>query len=78
VWPAVVYHAAWNALIQGSFDAFTAGGNASRTTNVWTGESGVLVVLVNVALALALMAGRWEARRRPGESALGVFDLRNA
>ncbi|MEK8129301.1 type II CAAX endopeptidase family protein [Paenibacillus filicis] len=48
VWPAVLLHAAWNAIIQDVFDAFTQGKNAL----LWTGESGILVAIVVVAAAL--------------------------
>jgi len=53
VWPAVVLHAAWNSVIQGPFDGATAG--AGRL--VWTGESGILVVLTLV-LATIILARR--------------------
>ncbi|MFF2480148.1 type II CAAX prenyl endopeptidase Rce1 family protein [Paenibacillus sp. NPDC058071] len=39
LWPAVLLHACWNAVIQDVFDAFSQGSNAL----LWTGESGVLV-----------------------------------
>jgi membrane protease YdiL (CAAX protease family) len=48
IWPPVVMHAAWNAIIQSVFDRVTAGGGAT----VWVGESGLLVALVLVGLAL--------------------------
>lgn len=40
VWPAMIGHAAWNAIIQGPFDTFTQG----EQTAHWVGESGILVV----------------------------------
>jgi membrane protease YdiL (CAAX protease family) len=46
VWSAVVLHGAWNSAIQGPFESATVG--AGRL--LWTGESGILVVL---ALLLA-------------------------
>ncbi|WP_046214174.1 CPBP family intramembrane glutamic endopeptidase [Paenibacillus wulumuqiensis] len=46
IWPAILFHASWNAVIQGSFDASTKGENAY----LWTGESGILVALI-MALA---------------------------
>jgi uncharacterized protein len=80
IWPAVVYHASWNAIIQGVFDRFTAGGNASHTTTTWTGESGFLVVAVDVLFAALLMLRPWSARRSPTGDAnrMATFSLRNA
>lgn len=51
VWPAIVLHAAWNAVIQGPFDR-SATGPAATT---WVGESGVLVACVILALGIALV-----------------------
>lgn len=42
IWPAILLHASWNAVIQDSFDTATKGENAY----LWTGESGILVTLV--------------------------------
>ncbi len=73
VWPAVAFHASWNALIQGSFDRYTRGGGASHTTSIWIGESGILVVAVNVALVLLLTWRPWPVRRAPrAEPELGL------
>jgi len=55
IWPAIVLHGTWNSVIQGPFDGATAG--AGRL--LWTGESGILVVLTLV-LATIIVA------RRPG------------
>lgn len=56
IWPPVVAHAAWNAVINGGFDLATEGAGAL----LWTGESGLLV-----ALTLALVSlGVSRARRR--------------
>jgi len=49
IWPAVVLHGSWNALIQGPFDHATTGANAL----FWTGESGLLVAVVMAGVALA-------------------------
>jgi uncharacterized protein len=68
VWPAVVLHAAWNAVIQGAFDASSKGGKA------WIGESGLLVVAGLVAVAVWLSRGTWEARRAPGEQPFATLD----
>jgi len=54
VWPAVVIHASWNAIIQSVFDASTAAGEKS---SFWIGESGVLVTAANVLCVLILVRG---------------------
>ena len=41
VWPVVYAHATWNAIIQGPFDGDSTGTDAA----LWTGESGILVVV---------------------------------
>lgn len=53
IWPAVLFHASWNAIIQNVFDRFTSGTNAY----LWTGESGILV-------AVTLMIAAWFFYRR--------------
>jgi len=63
VWPAVVAHAAWNAIIQGVFDAHTVGGGASHTTSIWVGESGLLVAAVSVVSVALIVRGEWTYRR---------------
>jgi uncharacterized protein len=67
VWPAVIMHAAWNAIIQGVFDASTQG------KSVWVGESGILVTLVNVAVVAILVRGSWTVKREPGETEPAVI-----
>jgi membrane protease YdiL (CAAX protease family) len=63
VWPVVYAHAAWNSIIQGPFDRATTGPDAA----LWTGESGVLVVVALAAFALVLSRGPWSyVRRLPG------------
>ncbi len=61
VWPAVVLHAVWNAVIQGTFDASTKG------TSVWVGEAGILVAALALAAAWLLVRRPYTARRVPGE-----------
>jgi membrane protease YdiL (CAAX protease family) len=68
VWPAVLFHASWNAVIQGSFDAFTAGHDAAHAGNIWVGESGILVCVANVAVAIALSVRPLPMRRRPDDA----------
>jgi len=55
VWPAVIAHGSWNVVIQGVFDRYTQGAHAAT----WTGESGVLTVLVMWGVFLVLRRARW-------------------
>jgi membrane protease YdiL (CAAX protease family) len=50
VWPAVVLHASWNSVIQGAFDQASAGTGAT----LWIGESGILVAIIMVGIALII------------------------
>lgn len=68
VWPAALFHAAWNAVIQGPFDGFTRGGGASRSTSIWIGEGGILVALVCLALAVLVVRRGTDVRRHPGDA----------
>jgi len=61
VWPAVIMHGAWNAVIQGTFDRATVG------TPVAVGESGWLTVTIAAVLVLAITRGVWTLQLRPGE-----------
>jgi len=54
LWPAVLLHASWNAIIQDAFDPFTGGDNAL----LWIGESGILV-------ALTLFVVAWRVSKKP-------------
>jgi membrane protease YdiL (CAAX protease family) len=56
VWPAVLLHATWNAVIQGGFDELTVGEGPRAAVNTWVGESGVL--LAGAALVVALHVRR--------------------
>jgi membrane protease YdiL (CAAX protease family) len=69
VWPAVLLHASWNAVIQGVFDASSKGGKT------WIGESGILVVAGLVAAVAWLARGAWLARRAPGEPPFAKLDV---
>lgn len=62
VWPAVLLHASWNAVVQGAFDASTP------EPGIWVGEGGLLLLLVNGALAIVVVRGRWPFRRSPAEA----------
>jgi CAAX amino terminal protease family. len=48
IWPCIWGHAAWNAVIQGGFDASTSG------PSLWVGESGILTAGALVFFALGL------------------------
>ena len=61
VWPAVLYHGAWNAIIQGTFD------RASVGTPLAVGESGWLTVMIAVVVVLLVTRGPWTLQRRPAE-----------
>jgi hypothetical protein len=54
IWPAVVGHAAWNAVILGAFD----GSTRPRRAGLWAGESGILVALTSAALVAWIVRGR--------------------
>jgi membrane protease YdiL (CAAX protease family) len=63
VWPAVLLHSSWNALIQGTFDKFTHGGDAGHA--LWTGESGPLVAGFTVLYAWLLARSKiWNSTAR--------------
>ena len=62
VWPAVLLHSSWNALIQGTFDHFTQGGHAGRGSALWTGESGILVAVATLVACAWLTRGAREPR----------------
>jgi membrane protease YdiL (CAAX protease family) len=57
IWPPIVLHATWNATIQGVFDRATTG----PAVLLWTGESGLLVLLILAASAF-LLSHRVEGR----------------
>ncbi|HWZ59111.1 MAG TPA: CPBP family intramembrane glutamic endopeptidase [Gemmatimonadaceae bacterium] len=58
VWPAIVFHACWNSVIQGPFDQSSTGPGAT----VWVGESGILVAVMSLVLAV-LIYYRWSETR---------------
>lgn len=68
VWPAVVAHATWNVVIQSVFDASTRGGSATRSSSIWVGESGLLVVAASALVAALVLPRAWPVRRSPRES----------
>lgn len=60
IWPAVLAHAAWNAIINGGFTAVTGG----EAATVWLGESGILVVLMlgGAMVLVGTMGRQWISR----------------
>lgn len=64
VWPAILFHGAWNAIIQGAFDRATAG------QPIAVGESGYLTAIVDVIVVAIVVRGTWKKLRRPGEDLL--------
>jgi membrane protease YdiL (CAAX protease family) len=66
VWAACAFHAAWNATIQSVFDRSTAEG---PNTFLWVGESGILLVAVELLVAFLFVRGVWLMRRHPRDPA---------
>jgi membrane protease YdiL (CAAX protease family) len=63
IWPVIFAHSAWNSIIQGPFDGATKGANAA----LWTGESGILTVIVLVVVSVIVSRGTWTyIRSLPG------------
>jgi membrane protease YdiL (CAAX protease family) len=63
IWPVIFFHSAWNSIIEGPFDGATTGANAA----LWTGESGILTVIVLVVVAVIVSRGSWTyIRSLPG------------
>jgi len=54
LWPAIIGHSAWNAVIQHPFDGHTAGEAAS----LWIGDSGLLTAGLCMVLAIVLVRFR--------------------
>ena len=61
IWPAIVAHASWNAIIQSVFDRATSGAWAL----IWTGESGILVAAVLALLAVLSSRAHWPIMLAP-------------
>jgi membrane protease YdiL (CAAX protease family) len=51
VWPGIVMHGVWNSVILGVFDRATTGPAAL----LWTGESGLLTLVVLIVIALFVL-----------------------
>ena len=58
VWPVVIAHTVWNALINAGFTFATQ--NASK--NMWIGETGILVA-VTLVIAAMLLRRSWSPRQ---------------
>ena len=67
VWPAIIGHASWNAVIQNAFDRSTAG------PTIWVGEAGVLVVAVNVLVVLLIVRKPWQVRLTPRDEPIATL-----
>jgi hypothetical protein len=63
VWPAIMLHSAWNAIIQSAFDPASKGTGAE----LWIGESGILVALTMIVAAVVFSCGRWTIHTGRGE-----------
>ena len=73
IWPVIFAHSAWNSIIQGPFDGATKGPVAA----LWTGESGILTVIVIVVVAVLVSRGTWTyIRGLPGRGAPLEQELR--
>src|SRR5215204_4065209 len=63
IWPVIFAHSAWNSIIEGPFDGATKGTNVA----LWTGESGILPVIVLVVVSVIVSRGTWTyIRSLPG------------
>ena len=61
VWPAVLFHGAWNAIIQAAFD------RATVDKPLAVGESGYIVAAASVLTVAWLVRRRWDMLRSPTE-----------
>jgi membrane protease YdiL (CAAX protease family) len=61
VWPTITLHAAWNSVIQVAFDPASTGAGAT----LWVGESGILVALVMIVMAVIFSCREWKIARDP-------------
>ncbi len=71
IWPSIIFHASWNALIQGVFDQST------KDRTIWLGESGILVALVGIVLVFLIVRGKWIIKHTPDDEAPGQADLKS-
>lgn len=54
IWPAIIFHASWNAAIQGAFDPAARGVREHGRAALWLGEAGFLVAACTLLLAWGL------------------------
>jgi hypothetical protein len=63
IWPVTFAHSVWNGVIEGPFDEAATGPAAA----LWTGELGILTVIVLVVVAVLVSRGSWTyIRSLPG------------
>ncbi|UQA58902.1 type II CAAX endopeptidase family protein [Polyangium aurulentum] len=72
VWPPVIMHAAWNAILVSFFDASTHG----ATAPLWTGEGGVLVALSTAVITAVLLKFRRSSSQAPRAEAPALGTVR--
>ena len=60
LWPCVLLHASWNAIILATFNGSVTG----AMSHVWLGEAGILVCVVLVVIAVVLSRMRWTMIRQ--------------
>jgi membrane protease YdiL (CAAX protease family) len=70
IWPAVLLHATWNAVLENAFDPSTAGTGPRAAHDVWVGESGVFVAAAALLAAAVLGRTLW-TRHRGSAAAVG-------
>ena len=68
VWPAIALHSAWNAITQAAFDP----ASTSAGAELWVGESGILVALTMIVMAIIFSRGQWTIRRAPEARGVAV------
>jgi CAAX protease family protein len=60
IWPCVLLHASWNAVIMATFNDSVTG----AMSRLWIGEAGILVCIVMVVIALVLSRMHWTMIRQ--------------
>jgi membrane protease YdiL (CAAX protease family) len=60
IWPCVLLHASWNAIIMATFNGSVTG----AMSHLWIGEAGILVCIVMVVIAVVLSRMRWTMIRQ--------------
>ena len=62
IWPPTLAHATWNSVLMQSFES------ATRTSTLWTRETGVLTALASLVVCGWVARGVWTARLDPREA----------